>query len=83
MAGHRRALPAPVILTIVGLGAFVTALDQTVVVTALPSVMVDLKIPPYDLGRAAWISVYTAVFAPFGWIVARALAGQTDSRRRR
>ena len=42
-------------LTIVGLGAFVTALDQTVVVTALPSVMLDLKIPFTELDRVSWI----------------------------
>ena len=41
-----RSLPVPVILTIIGLGAFITALDQTVVVTALPAVMLDLKIQP-------------------------------------
>ena len=45
MLGRGRTLPAPFILVIIGLGAFITALDQTVVVTALPSVMLDLKVP--------------------------------------
>lgn len=45
----------PLVLTVVGMGAFVTALDQTVVVTALPSVMLDLKIPITELDRASWI----------------------------
>ena len=43
------------ILTIAGLGAFIAALDQTVVVTALPSVMLDLKIPITELDRVSWI----------------------------
>ncbi|GCE10416.1 MFS transporter [Tengunoibacter tsumagoiensis] len=34
---------------------FLTALDQTVVVTALPQVITDLKISPTHLDRAAWI----------------------------
>jgi EmrB/QacA subfamily drug resistance transporter len=42
-------------LAIIGLGAFITALDQTVVVTALPSVMVDLKVPIIQLDRASWV----------------------------
>ena len=50
-----RTMSAPLILVVIGLGAFVTALDQTVVVTALPSVMLDLKIPVTELDRASWI----------------------------
>ena len=50
-----RTLPAPLVLLVIGMGAFVTAMDQTVVVTALPEVMLDLKIPPTELDRAAWI----------------------------
>src|SRR5690242_12321715 len=34
---------------------FVTALDQTVVVTALQPIMNDLLIPPTELDQAAWI----------------------------
>ena len=55
MTSSRRSLPPSLVLTIVGLGAFVTALDQTVVVTALPSVMLELKIPLVELDRASWI----------------------------
>ncbi|MCE2527589.1 MAG: MFS transporter [Actinomycetia bacterium] len=44
-----------VVLAILCLGVFSTALDQTVVVAALPGVMVDLEIPLTDLDRAAWI----------------------------
>ncbi len=48
-------MPVPLLLAVIGLGAFVTALDQTVVVTALPEVMLDLKIPITELDRASWI----------------------------
>jgi MFS family permease len=34
---------------------FLTALDQTVVVTALPKIITDLQITPEQLDRAAWI----------------------------
>ena len=50
-----RTIPTPLVLAIIGVGAFVTALDQTVVVTALPEVMLDLEIPVTDLDRASWI----------------------------
>ena len=41
-----------IVLGIICLGVFSTALDQTVVVAALPSVMVDLEIPFTDLDTA-------------------------------
>ncbi len=44
-----------VVMWILCLGVFSTALDQTVVVAALPSVMIDLEIPLTDLDRASWI----------------------------
>ena len=44
-----------VVLAILCVGVFSTALDQTVVVAALPSVMVDLEIPLTDLDKASWI----------------------------
>ena len=50
-----RTIPAPLVLAVIGLGAFITALDQTVVVTALPGMMLDLKIPVAELDRASWI----------------------------
>ncbi len=60
------------ILSITGLGAFITALDQTVVVTALPSVMLDLKIPITELDRVSWI--ITAYL--LGYTVAMPLIGR-------
>ena len=51
----RRMCSTWAILAITGLGAFIAALDQTVVVTALPSVMLDLKIPITQLDRVSWI----------------------------
>ena len=44
-----------VVLGIICLSVFSTALDQTVVVAALPMVMVDLEIPLTDLDRVSWI----------------------------
>ena len=43
------------VLCIIGLGVFVTALDQTVVITALPSIMLDLKVPITQLDRVSWV----------------------------
>lgn len=61
-----------VILGIICLGVFSTALDQTVVVAALPSVMVDLEIPLTDLDRASWIVTAYLV----SYTVAMPLAGR-------
>ena len=72
MTGARGTPSAPLVLTIVGLGAFVTALDQTVVVTALPSIMLDLKIPFTQLDRVSWI--ITAYL--LGYTVAMPLIGR-------
>ena len=60
------------IMTIAALGAFIAALDQTVVVTALPSVMLDLKIPVTELDRVSWI--ITAYL--LGYTVAMPLIGR-------
>ena len=67
-----RAMPAPLVLVVIGLGAFITALDQTVVVTALPEVMLDLKVPIIELDRASWI--VTAYL--LGYISAMPLIGR-------
>ena len=50
-----KASSESVVLGIICLSVFSTALDQTVVVAALPVVMEDLKIPLTDLDRASWI----------------------------
>ena len=68
--GSRRSTWA--ILTIAALGVFIAALDQTVVVTALPSVMLDLKIPITELDRVSWI--ITAYL--LGYTVAMPLIGR-------
>ncbi|PKB71783.1 MAG: hypothetical protein BZY87_03430, partial [SAR202 cluster bacterium Io17-Chloro-G6] len=62
----------PFILSVIGLGTFITALDQTVVVTALPSVMLDLKVPIAELDRVSWI--ITAYL--LGYTVAMPLIGR-------
>ena len=60
------------ILGILCLGVFSTALDQTVVVAALPSVMLDLEIPLTDLDKASWIVTGYLV----SYTVAMPLAGR-------
>ncbi len=67
----RRNLPTWLVLTVIGLGAFFTALDQTVVVTVLPAVMQDLRIPIGELDRVSWMVTayllgYTAFMPLFG-----------------
>ncbi len=56
MVGNRgsHSLPAPVVLGVLGLGAFITSLDQTVVVTALPDVMLDLFVKTPRQPGARW-----------------------------
>ena len=61
-----------VVLGIICLGVFSTALDQTVVVAALPEVMVDLEIPLTDLDTAAWIITAYLI----AYTVAMPLAGR-------
>ena len=63
--------PTWLVLTIIGLGAFFTALDQTVVVTVLPAVMLDLRVPISELDRLVWVVTayllgYTAFMPLFG-----------------
>jgi len=53
------------------LAIFIAALDQTVVVTALPSIITDLEIPFTKLNQAAWIVTgyllgYTVAMPLFG-----------------
>ena len=57
---------------VVACGAFITALDQTVVVTALPAVMADLKVPIIRLESVIW--VVTAYL--LGYTVAMPLLGR-------
>lgn len=66
-----RSPPTWLVLAVIGLGAFFTALDQTVVVTVLPAVMLDLRIPIGELDRVSWVVTayllgYTAFMPLFG-----------------
>nr|BBH93878.1 putative triacylglyceride transporter [Thermogemmatispora argillosa] len=79
-AGRRQAerhgrLPLPT-LVLVCAAVFLTALDQTVVVTALPQMISDLQIPVLEVDRAAWIiSGYL-----LGYVIAMPLLGQLADR---
>ncbi|HEY5004096.1 MAG TPA: MFS transporter, partial [Ktedonobacteraceae bacterium] len=61
-------------LTIACIAVFFTALDQTVVVTALPQIITDLHIPITRLDHAAWIiSAYL-----LGFVVVMPLMGRVS-----
>ena len=54
------------------IAVFLTALDQTVVVTALPQIVTDLSIPINQIDRAAWIiSAYL-----LGYVIVMPLMGR-------
>ena len=49
------ALPPWAMVAAIAAGVFITALDQTVVVTALPAVMNDLKVELFRLESVIWV----------------------------
>ena len=61
-----------VVIAIICLGVFSTALDQTVVIVALPTLMVELEVPLTDLDTATWIITGYLV----SYTVAMPLAGR-------
>ena len=67
-----RRFPTWLMVAAIAAGTFITALDQTVVVTALPAVMADLKIPIFRLETVIWI--VTAYL--LGYTVAMPLLGR-------
>ncbi|GHO44589.1 MFS transporter [Ktedonospora formicarum] len=69
---HRRIAIAA--LTIACIGVFITALDETVVVTALPQIITDLHLSLTQLDHASWIvSAYL-----LGFVVAMPLMGRVS-----
>ena len=65
-------LPPWLMVAAIATGVFITALDQTVVVTALPAVMADLQIQLFELESVIW--VVTAYL--LGYTVAMPLLGR-------
>src|SRR3990172_66477 len=62
------------ILAAICAGIFIAALDQTVVVTALPSIITDIRLPFTKLDQAVWIvSGYL-----LGYTVAMPLMGRVS-----
>ncbi len=71
---HRLHRPYPAGLLAACAAVFLTALDQTVVVTALPQIITDLQIPIFQLDHAAWIvSGYL-----LGYVIAMPLMGRVS-----
>ena len=65
-------IPPYVALIPVCVGVFVAADDQTVVVTVLPRIILDMKIAPYELDRASW----TITGYLLGYVAAMPLIGR-------
>ena len=72
MSPHGSRLGPGLALAALGAAVFVSGLDQTMVVTILPQVIVDLHVPYTDLDQAAWI--VTAYL--LGYTVAMPLVGR-------
>ncbi len=68
-------------LALVTLGVFATALDQTVVVTAIPRIISDLDIDFQNLDRAAWIVTAFLIGYAAALPVAGRLADMYTTRR--
>jgi EmrB/QacA subfamily drug resistance transporter len=52
-----RASSSGIIIALVCLGIFLSALDQTVIYGALPDMMLDIRLPVTSLDQAAWIVI--------------------------
>lgn len=70
LAGRR--IPPYVALLPIFAGVFIAADDQTVVVTVLPQIMLDMKVPVADLDRASW----TITGYLLGYVAAMPLVGR-------
>ena len=69
-----RRIPPYVALIPICVGVFVAADDQTVIVTVLPEIMLDLKVPITELDRASW----TITGYLLGYVVAMPLIGRVS-----
>ena len=68
----KRRVPPYVALIPVFLGVFIAADDQTVIVTVLPAIMLDMKIQVTELGKVSW----TITGYLLGYVAAMPLIGR-------
>ena len=68
----RRSVPPYLALVPVFTGIFIAADDQTVIVTVLPEIMLDLTVPIHELDRASW----TITGYLLGYVAAMPLIGR-------
>ena len=70
----RRNVPSYLALVPICAGVFIAADDQTVIVTVLPEIIFDLKLPITELDRASW----TITGYLLGYVAAMPLIGRVS-----
>ena len=74
MSSAARSVSPYVALVSVLVGVFIAADDQTVIVTVLPQIMLDMRVPVTELDKASW----TVTGYLLGYLVAMPLIGRVS-----